>query len=128
MKEMDSDKKVSDDPAKVAKQLLEALDKLRPEVSQGNADAQFKRALLCGRDGTIHHTVDILEGLSETEIASFKWDLTPSQHDFIFSYCRQIYNGVAMLQGPPGSDKTTMIKALVSAHFGENIPKSAPCF
>lgn len=33
MKEMDSDKKVSDDPAKVAKQLLEALDKLRPEVS-----------------------------------------------------------------------------------------------
>lgn len=105
MKEMDSEKLVLDDPDTAAKQLLEALDRLRPEVTQGNEDAKFKRAVLCGRDGTIHHTVDLLEGLSEAEIAGFKWDLTPSQHDFIFSYCRQIPNGVAILQSPAGCAK-----------------------
>lgn len=104
------------------KHLIKAVGKLRPKETQGNAEAQIQRAVICGRDGTIHRIVDILEGVSEADIASFqsRWSLTPSHHDFIFSYCRHIHNGLAILQGPAGSGKTTIIKTLleIAIHRG----------
>lgn len=95
------------------KQLLNGLAKLRFQETPGDPDAEIKRSLICGGDQTIHRTEDIFEGLSAADIASFNWDLTPSQADFMFSYCRRILNGIGILQGPAGSGKTTIIKALV---------------
>ena len=93
--------------------LIKGLAQLRPQDSQGNPEAQIKRAIVCGRDHTNYKTIDIFDGLSDADIAKFEFDLTPSQKDFIFSYCRQIFNGIGLLQGPAGSGKTTIIKALV---------------
>lgn len=95
------------------KQLINGLNKLRPGETKGNANAQMKRAILCGRDQTKYRMVDVFDGLSDADIANFAWSLTPSQHEFIFSYCRQIFNGVGLLQGPAGSGKTTIIKVLL---------------
>lgn len=78
-----------------------------------DAENQIKHSLLCGRDQTIYRLIDLFEGLSDADIASFTWDLTPSQNKFIFAYCRKIFNGIAFLQGPAGSGKTMMIKVLV---------------
>lgn len=69
---------------KTTKQLINGLNKLRPGESKGNAEAQMKRAILCGRDQTKYRMVDILDGLSDADIASSMWTLTPSQHDFIY--------------------------------------------
>lgn len=108
--------------AETTKQLIKSVGKLRPKETQGDPEAQIQRSVICGRDETRHRTTDMLEGLSEADIASFqsRWRLTPSQHDFIFSYCRYIHNGVAILQGPAGSGKTTIIKVLleIAVHRG----------
>ena len=98
---------------KTTKELISGLAKLRPKETQGNPAAQIKRAIICGRDHTKYKTVDIFDGLSDAEIADSKTDLTPSQEDFVFSYCRQIFNGIGLLQGPAGSGKTTVIKSLL---------------
>ena len=95
------------------KNLINGLNKLRPGESKGNAIAQVKRAILCGRDQTQYRMIDIFEGLSDTDMSDFKWNLTPSQNEFIYSYCRKILNGIGILQGPAGSGKTTIIKVLL---------------
>ena len=97
----------------ITTKLINGLNKLRPSESQGNADAQRKRAIICGRNQTQFCMVDIFDGLSEDEMSSFKWTLTPSQEDFFFHYCRHILNGIGLLQDPAGSGKTTIIKVLL---------------
>ena len=101
--------------ATVTKQILNALDNLRFKNTKGDHNAEIKRAIICGADQTVYRVVDILEGLSEDEIAGFVKNLTPSQEAFITTYCRRIFNGIAILQGPAASGKTTIIKLLVSA-------------
>ena len=100
---------------KVTKRILLALNLLRFKNTQGIARAEQKRAILCGSDQTVYRVVDILEGLSEVEIAGFVRHLTPSQEAFITRHCRKIMNGICILQGPAGSGKTSIIKILVSA-------------
>ncbi|CAF9915835.1 hypothetical protein IMSHALPRED_002712 [Imshaugia aleurites] len=90
-----------------------AVDKKRAKETPGNRKAQIERDIICGRDGTIHSMVDLLEGLDTATLESFGWNLTASQRHFIYKYCRRIFNSIGILQGPPGSGKTTIIKALV---------------
>lgn len=99
--------------ATVIKGLLKSMDELRFKGTKGDHVAEMKRGILCGRDQTIHRLVDLLEGLTEDEIATLLRDLTPSQASFIRHYCRSILNGIGILQGPAGSGKTTIIKILV---------------
>ena len=49
------------------KQLIKSVGRLRPKETQGNAEAQVQRSVICGRDGTVHSTVDLLEGVSEED-------------------------------------------------------------
>ena len=97
------------------KQLLNTLNSLRFKKTKGNMAAQIKRSLLCGGDQKIYRTVDLLEGLSDEEIAGFVEGLTPSQEALIVSHCRRILNGILLIQGPAGSGKTSMIKIIVSS-------------
>ena len=94
------------------KALLESLDKLRFQETKGDTDAEVKRAVICGRDQTVHRVVDLLKGLTDADIATLTDGLTPSQSSFILHYCRRLLNGVGFLQGPAGSAKTTIIKVL----------------
>ena len=98
---------------KTTKSLLKSLDQLRPKNTPGDQNAEMKRAVLCGRDQTQFRMVDLLEGLTDNEIDELTKDLTPSQNDFIRHYCRNIFNGIGILQGPAGSGKTTIIKVLM---------------
>ena len=92
---------------------MRAVDALRPKFTQGDPDREKKRAIVCGKDQTVHRTVDLLEGLSEELIAELTENLTPSQRSFILEYCRKLLNGVGFLQGPAESGKTTIMQALV---------------
>ena len=56
--------------------------------------------------------VDLLETFSDEEIASLVEGLTSSQKSFVLEYCRKIYNGVGIVQGPFGTEKTAIIKLL----------------
>ena len=51
------------------KPLMRAVDALRPKFTQGDPDSEKKRAIVCGKDQTVHRTVDLLGGLSEELIA-----------------------------------------------------------
>ena len=95
------------------KALLKAGDQLRFKNTKGQPEAEVKRAIICGKDQTIHYISDLLEGLSDKEIAEITETLTPSQRSFILEYCRKLLNGLGFLQGPAGSGKTTIMKALV---------------
>lgn len=114
------------------KQLINGLNKLRPGETKGSVNAEIKRAILCGRDQTKYRMVDIFDGLSDADIANFAWSLTPSQHEFIFSYCRQIFNGFGLRQGPAGSGKTIIIKGLLEIAIKRGlkvaiVTESNPC-
>ncbi len=99
---------------KTAKLLINALDDLKPtKGTRAQVIPKIKRALICGRDQTQYRMVDLLEGLSEAEIASFVVNLTPSQESFILKYCRHIFNDIGILQGPAGSGKMSIIKTIV---------------
>ncbi len=65
------------------KQILKALNNLRFKKTKGDMNNQIKRSLLCGGDQKIYRTVDLLEGLSDAEIAGFVEGLTPSQEALI---------------------------------------------
>ena len=95
------------------KSVLSSLNNLRFSETIGDPRAEMKRAIICGGDQKVHHTVDILEGLSEADIAGFVDGLTPSQEAFITKHSRKALNGMLLLQGPAGSGKTTIIKLLV---------------
>ncbi len=76
------------------KQLLKTLNNLRFKETKGNLNAQIKRLLVCGGDQKVYRTVDLLAGLSDTEIAGFVKDLTPSQEALIVQHLRRILNGI----------------------------------
>ena len=96
----------------VTKKLLNGLAKLEFKETKGDEISETKRHVFCG-DQTVHRLENLVEGLSDADIESLAADLTPSQRDFVFGYCRKILNGIAILQGPPGSGKTTIIKTIV---------------
>ena len=95
------------------KALMRAVDALHHKFIWGDPDSEKKRAIICGKDQTGYRTVDPLEGLSEEFIAELAETLTPSQRSFILEYCRKLLNDIGYLQGPAGSDKTTIMRALV---------------
>ena len=65
------------------------MNNLKFKNTQGDPEAEIKRALLCSNQ-KMHRLCGIMEGLGEDEIDSFKGSLTPSQDEFIFQYCRKI--------------------------------------
>ena len=95
------------------KALLKSMDHLRFKNTPGDTIAEMKRAVFCSRDHRQYRMVDLLQGLTDAEINGLTEGLTPSQSDFISSYCRKLLNGIGFLQGPAGSGKTTIIKVLV---------------
>lgn len=98
----------------VTRGLVNSVNSLRAKETPGQQEAQIKRAVICGQDGTTYRTIDLMDGLTEQERSNLrsKWQLTPSQDDFMFKYCRNIRNGLAFAQGPAGSGKTRIIKCL----------------
>ena len=79
-----------DTDVRVTKRILGALNILRFKYTKGDPSAEVKRAIICGADQTIYRIVDILEVLSEAEIAGFVKILTSSQEAFIARHYRQV--------------------------------------
>ena len=108
--------------ANTIKGRLNALDKhrfyCRPEPELEN-----KRRILVGRDLSVRSTSDWLENLSPERVNGISASMNDAQRECFTGFCRNLQNGIGLIQGPGGTGKTVMVAALAesAAELGRKV-------
>ena len=90
---------------------LNALDNHR-HFKNPSPEFDVKRRLLTGRDLSVTRSVDLLLGLSKERINELTARLNDSQKDCLQTHCRNVPNGINLIEGPFGSGKTLLAAVL----------------
>lgn len=105
--------------AVTVKARLKAIDKHR-RPNNNTKPFDEKRRLLVGRDLSVSRCDDLLEGLPQSKMDELTANLNSSQKQCILTHCRNVANGVNIIEGPFGSGKTVLVATLCEIQSARN--------